>query len=116
MKGPNYKPLEKELAITHIAAIEATKVTYMAPILVKKNLGEMSDERVTDAYRMMPVMTMDTYEKEHSVSDQDILIAMNKYELAMSKELQEILFKSQQSLHYTVQTMMRQVEKERAKE
>lgn len=92
LMGEDYKPLSKAEALKHIEDIEMIKVKHMAGAVVAKNRGQIQDSQLQATMAMCPILTMDQYTGKNQdsgeyIEEQDILIAMNKYQLAASSEL-----------------------------
>ena len=92
-KGKHYTPLEKEVALKHIEAIEQKKVGFMVDALVAVELGEMGQEEIPFIETCAKIWSEDQYslEKDDHVDSSDIIIAFHKYDLNNDPEFHSIM-------------------------
>ena len=110
-KGKHYTPLERDIVLKHIEAIENKKSGFMVDALVAVELGEMGQEEIPFIESCAKIWAEDQYslEKDDQVDSSDIIIAFHKYDLQNDPEFHSIMQQTEMTINEQVELALQSV-------
>jgi len=89
--GEDYKPLERDVALEHIRFIEMAKVGQTAGAAIAMRMGRLPQNQMPLMQEMAKIEAVDKLFLEKGVSEHDIILAFQKYDLLESEEFKQIM-------------------------
>lgn len=90
-KGEDYQVLERDALLQHIDAIEQRKAKQMAGVYIAVNSGQIPQEALPIAEKVVKIETHDLYEKDVGVDYNDIMLSIFRHDILATQEFNSII-------------------------